>query len=73
MERVPVQSEGVEWVAYDSEAQTLDVHFGPLRTYRYFEVPHSVYDWLLRARSKGRIDASSGSVISTPNRRGVFR
>lgn len=54
MERVSVQSQGIEWVAYDGKAQTLDVCFGPSRTYRYFEVPPSVYEWLIRAQSKGK-------------------
>lgn len=54
MEKVPVQSKGIDWVAYDQETQTLVVSFGPSRTYRYFEVPPSVYEWLLRAQSKGK-------------------
>ena len=54
MEKVPVQSKGIDWVAYDEEAQTLYVHFGSSRTYRYFDVPPAVYAWLLRAPSKGK-------------------
>jgi hypothetical protein len=54
MERVPVQSQGIDWVAYDEEAQILVVNFGPSRTYRYCDVPRSEYDWLLRAKSKGK-------------------
>lgn len=54
MEKVPVQSKGIEWVAYDEEAQTLYVHFGSSSTYRYFDVPPAVYAWLLRAPSKGK-------------------
>lgn len=54
MEKVPVQSKGIDWVAYDPEARTLVVSFGRSRTYRYFEVPPSVYEWLLRAQSKGK-------------------
>lgn len=53
-ERMAVQSKGIEWVAYDEKAQTLDVHFASSQTYRYFDVPRAVYDWLLRAESKGR-------------------
>jgi hypothetical protein len=52
-EKVPVQSKGIAWVAYDEQAATLDVHFAASRTYRYFDVPASVYEWLLRAPSKG--------------------
>jgi len=54
MEKVPVQSKGIDWVAYNEEAQTLYVHFGSSRTYRYFDVPPAVYAWLLRAPSKGK-------------------
>lgn len=54
MERVPVQSKGIDWVAYDEEAQTLDVRFASSGSYRYFDVPPAVYDWLLRAPSKGK-------------------
>lgn len=53
-EKVPVQSKGIEWVAYDEKAQTLDVHFASSQTYRYFDVPPEVYEWLLRAKSKGK-------------------
>jgi hypothetical protein len=54
MEKVPLQSKGIDWVAYDEEVQTLYVHFGSSRTYRYFDVPPAVYAWLLRAPSKGK-------------------
>lgn len=54
MEKVPVQSKGIEWVAYDEAAQTLDVHFASSQTYRYFDVPPEVPAWLLKAKSKGK-------------------
>lgn len=54
MEKVSVRSRGIDWVAYDEEAQTLYVQFGASRAYRYFDVPPPVYDWLLRAPSKGK-------------------
>jgi hypothetical protein len=54
IEKVPVQSKGIDWVAYDEEVLTLYVHFGSSRTYRYFDVPPAVYAWLLRAPSKGK-------------------
>lgn len=54
MEKVPVQSQGIDWVAYDEKARILVVNFGSSRTYRYLDVPPSVYAWLLRARSKGK-------------------
>jgi hypothetical protein len=54
MKKIPVQSKGIDWVAYDEEAQALDVRFASSGTYRYFDVPPATYDWLLRAPSKGR-------------------
>jgi hypothetical protein len=53
-ERIPVQSKGIDWVAYDEAAVTLDIHFASAQTYRYFDVPRPVYEWLLRAESKGK-------------------
>jgi hypothetical protein len=54
MEKVPLQSKGIDWVAYDKEAQTLYVQFNSSQPYRYFDVPPAVYTWLLRAPSKGK-------------------
>lgn len=54
MDKVAVQSKGIDWVAYDEQANTLDVHFASAETYRYFDVPPAVYQWLLRAQSKGK-------------------
>ena len=50
----PVKSRGIRGVAYDPKARTLDVEFSSSRTYRYFDVPPSVYEWLVRVESKGR-------------------
>ena len=50
----PVKSRGIRGVTYDAEAQTLDVEFSSSRIYRYFDVPPSVYEWLVRVESKGR-------------------
>jgi hypothetical protein len=43
----------VKRASYDSEAQCLVVEFGTGRSYRYKAVPSTVYDWLVRAKSKG--------------------
>src|SRR5690606_2951678 len=50
----PVKSKGIRSVTYNAEARTLDVEFSSARSYRYFEVPPSVYAWYTRADSKGR-------------------
>src|SRR5579872_2124903 len=41
-------------VEYDEDDKTLDVAFTSGKTYRYFEVPASVYKRLLKAESKGQ-------------------
>jgi hypothetical protein len=46
-------SNSVRRASYDSEARTLTLEFRTGRSYRYKDVPSSVYDWLLRASSKG--------------------
>jgi hypothetical protein len=43
----------VKRASYDSDAQCLIVEFGTGRSYRYKAVPSTVYDWLVRAKSKG--------------------
>jgi hypothetical protein len=43
----------VKRASYDSETQCLIVEFGTGRSYRYKAVPRTVYDWLVRAKSKG--------------------
>ncbi|HEX6993616.1 MAG TPA: KTSC domain-containing protein [Gammaproteobacteria bacterium] len=49
-----MRSKGIRGVAYDAEARTLDVEFSSSRVYRYFDVPPSVYEWLVRVDSKGK-------------------
>lgn len=39
---------------YDPDRETLDVKLRTGRVYRYFEVPASVFDELLAAKSAGR-------------------
>jgi hypothetical protein len=43
----------VKRASYDSDSQVLTVEFSTGRSYRYKAVPSTVYDWLLRAKSKG--------------------
>lgn len=49
-----MKPKGIRRIAYDLEAKTLDVEFTSSRTYRYFDVPPSLYEWLMRVESKGR-------------------
>ena len=53
MQRHPLASNAVRTAGYDPASQTLELEFATGRIYRYTAVPQSVYDWLLRARSKG--------------------
>lgn len=43
----------VKRASYDSDTQVLTVEFATGRSYRYKAVPSTVYDWLVRAKSKG--------------------
>lgn len=49
-----VESSMMRSVDYDENAKTLDIAFSSEKTYRYFEVPASVYKRLLKAESKGQ-------------------
>jgi KTSC domain len=53
MQRQAVQSRALRSVGYDAELQELEIEFSSGQVYRYSTVPHSVYDWLLRASNKG--------------------
>jgi hypothetical protein len=53
MERTLIQSSSIASVAYDAERRQLEIDFRSGRTYRYFDVPPSVYAWLLRVPSPG--------------------
>jgi len=48
-----VESSMMSHVDYDEDASELDITFEGGRTYRYFKVPHEIYDGLLQADSKG--------------------
>jgi hypothetical protein len=53
MERTPIQSSSISAVRYDAKHSELEISFRSGRTYRYFDVPQSVYAWLLRVPSVG--------------------
>jgi hypothetical protein len=54
LEKEFVSSKGINWIRYDAANRALDVAYASAKTYRYFDVPRSVYEWLMKARSKGR-------------------
>ncbi|HEX7081582.1 MAG TPA: KTSC domain-containing protein [Gammaproteobacteria bacterium] len=49
-----VKSRGIRRIAYNAEERTLDVEFSSSKLYRYLDVPPAAYEWLSRAKSKGR-------------------
>jgi len=53
MQRKPLTSTTVVSAGYDDGSQQLEIEFHGGRIYRYSGVPRGVYDFLLRARSKG--------------------
>jgi hypothetical protein len=53
VEKRSVRSKAVKALFYDDGTRTLDVEFASSSTYRYFDVPRDVYEWLLRVDSKG--------------------
>ena len=54
MQRSPVSSSNIASVGYDSFYSILEVEFKTGAVYRYFEVPHSVFQELIHASSVGR-------------------
>ena len=50
----PVHSKAIRSVRYDDAGRILEVEFASSSAYRYFDVPRDVYEWLLKAKSKGR-------------------
>jgi hypothetical protein len=52
---------------YDAVSRELEIEFASGRVYRFEDVPQSVYEWLLRAPSKG------GYVTRMINRRYAYR
>jgi hypothetical protein len=53
VERTPLQSKAIVSAGYDAEQRALELEFASGRVYRYEDVPHGTYEWLLRAPSKG--------------------
>lgn len=51
---IPVESEMLEYVRYDKDAQHLDVIFRTGDKYRYFGVPPFEYEGLMSAESLGK-------------------
>lgn len=56
--RQPVDSSSLASVGYDRGSRTLEVEFRKGGVYRYFEVPASLHESLLRAPFKGRFFAA---------------
>lgn len=54
MRRVPVSSTSLVSLGYDAEVSVLEAEFTGGAVYRYFGVPPSVYDAVVRAPSLGR-------------------
>jgi hypothetical protein len=53
MQRVPVDSTTLASAGHDAAAAILELRFRSGAVYRYFDVPHAVYQSLLAAPSKG--------------------
>jgi hypothetical protein len=53
MKLEPVESSTIQSAGYDEESYTLEVVFNSGKTYRYFEVPKTVYLELIESNSKG--------------------
>lgn len=53
MERIPVESNNLASVGYDSVTSTLEIEFRSGRIYQYFAVSQEIYDGLMNAASKG--------------------
>jgi hypothetical protein len=54
MQRTGLPSRSVRSAGYDPAGQRLELEFSSGGVYEYFDVPASVYDWLLRVPNKGR-------------------
>jgi hypothetical protein len=54
MEKQSVTSRGIQWIRYDEAKNILEVQYASSKAYRYFDVPITVYEWLLKAGSKGK-------------------
>jgi len=53
MTRSPVGSTSIRTAGYDEGAKVLEIEYQAGNVYQYADVPPEVYEWFLRARSKG--------------------
>jgi hypothetical protein len=53
MKTIPVVSNTLRTVGYDTDRQLLQIEFQNRSIYQYFEVPQAVYEELMQASSKG--------------------
>jgi len=49
----PVESSVIRAVGYERDTATLEIEFHSDNVYRYFAVPHGVYEGLINAESVG--------------------
>ncbi len=54
MDRRPVSSSQIKSVGYDAKREELEIEFNSGGIYRYYKVPESVYNDLMKAESKGK-------------------
>ena len=54
MQKTAVESQSINWVAYEEDEQALIVEYASGAAYRYFDVSPSTFEWLLKAESKGK-------------------
>lgn len=52
MERTPLNSRVIASAGYDAQKNILEIEFRRGAVYHYFDVPQSVFDWLLKVPSK---------------------
>ena len=53
MKRSPVGSTSIVAAGYDEGTRVLEIEYAAGNVYQYADVPEDVYEWFLRARSKG--------------------
>lgn len=53
MKRIPVTSDSIAAIGYETKTQTLEVEFVSGSLYQYFDVPQRVHEALMQADSKG--------------------
>jgi hypothetical protein len=53
MPRQPIKSSNISSIGYDAASSTLEVEFTTNAVYQYYNVPRSVYEGLMNAKSHG--------------------